>query len=194
MGILDKPKDLGDKGCGVAAKQVSSALNGVKNEIDDVLGDVSGDIKSVMTSATSSVSKYITNLPQTVYNKTIRPLLQKLSWLFSWIKPLVMCSCSLYLFSACMAMGIPQLLIGVIQTLGRGSAQSGNAPSNNLPTSMAMFDQPDDNNNTNNNNSNNYNNNNSNNYNNNNNAGNAGYTGKLRMNVPNFSQNDLKRR
>lgn len=111
-----------------------------------------------------------------------------MKWLFNWIKGVLICCCCLYLASSCLMLGIPQMIIGIMQGAGQSVAGPQGSPASQgtssrtspqgMPTSMAMFDNAYDG-------ANNINNGNINNGNMNNNAGN------LQMAIPNFSKNKL---
>lgn len=142
---------------------------GIKKGAKAVEDNTIGQVKKILDKVIKTIDNFVKNLPRNVYRKVFKPLVDKLKWLFSWIKLLCLCSCILCIASSCFALGLPQMILSIIQGAGSVAASqavdgtNGGSTSNNinlsefdlnglnnndssnagsldaLPTSMAMF-------------------------------------------------------
>ena len=138
---------------------------------DNTVGQVKklSNVVQMIFRTIGAIPKKIAEFVKTIPKKTwehikriFEPLVKKLKWLFDWFKTLCLCSCLLCLASSCFSLGLPQMMVSIVQGAGSVAASQagGSAPNTNntnfnsiltnndssnagsldaLPTSMAMF-------------------------------------------------------
>lgn len=147
-------------------KMPQKVLGKIKDPVADIVKKVYVKIKELIDTIPKKVAALVHTIPKKTWEqikRIFKPLLEKLKWLFNWLKTLCLCSCLLCLASSCFSLGLPQMILSIIQGAGSVAAsQAGgdSAPNTNnlnslltdlnndssngksldaLPTSMAMF-------------------------------------------------------
>lgn len=124
---------------------------GVKAVEDNTIGQVRNivrnllrKIKELLDIIPRKVAEFVKAIPKKVL-RIFKPLLQKLVWILNWFKTLCLCSCLLCLASSCFSLGLPQMMISIVQGAGSVAASQavdgtngGSNTSNNI--NLSEFD------------------------------------------------------
>ena len=128
---------------------------------DNTVGQVKklNNIVQMIFRTIGAIPKKIAEFVKTIPKKTwehikriFEPLVKKLKWLFDWFKTLCLCSCLLCLASSCFSLGLPQMMVSIVQGAGSVAAsQAGDSNTNNSNlNSILTGDSAPNTNNTNN--------------------------------------------
>jgi hypothetical protein len=147
-GGLDKVKD--------GAKGGLDKVKGGVGKVTDVVGNIFDTI-------IEEIRKQVDTLPKKFYNGVIKPIWNKIKWLFGWIKLVLSLSCCCSIFVVLYYTGILRILTDLVKQIVRlitsptgGAAvdiqqpqqpQQPQQSNTQSPSSLNIFDMPNFNNN-----------------------------------------------
>ena len=98
---------------------------------DNTVGQVKklSNVVQMIFRTIGAIPKKIAEFVKTIPKKTwehikriFEPLFSKLKWLFDWFKTLCLCSFLLCLASSCFSLGLPQMMVSIVQGAGSVAA------------------------------------------------------------------------
>jgi len=109
-----------------------------------VFGGIFDTIKGLLDKIVDEVRKFVESIPRQIkenvlmpiYNKTIKPVWDKMKSVFGWLKTLCLMCCIMCFLSSIMALGIPQMIISIIRSSATTSSSSAQVLNSTYDTSV----------------------------------------------------------
>lgn len=119
--FIDKIKDGVEKGVDKTKDMAQDVKGGVLSGVD-VLKEIPQFVDRIFSIVLEEMKKQANTLPKKAYETVILPLWNKIKWLMGWIRYILSILCLCSIFSVLYSMGIPQLVMKLIQQLVRAAA------------------------------------------------------------------------